>query len=84
MHTPGTKKTAVHVEEEGRGGGGKQKKKKNWKKFRSGSPSPIIETWTVFFRPLITLCVERSGLHSDDGGVVDSYAGISSVHIICM
>lgn len=37
MHTPGTKKTAVHVEEEGGGGENKTKKKKKLKKIEKNS-----------------------------------------------
>lgn len=36
MHTPGTKKTAIHVEEEGGGRGG-ENKKKNKKKIEKNS-----------------------------------------------
>lgn len=49
MHTPGTKKTAVHVEEEGGGGGENKKKKKKLKKIQIRFPVANHRNLNSFF-----------------------------------
>lgn len=69
MHTPGTKKTAVHVEEEGGGKGGKTKKK-NWKKLKkiqSRFPVANHRNLNSFFSTIDHSLRRAFGTHSDDG-----------------